>query len=164
MSGHAIKLTNMSSGYGKTTVVRNINLELGIGKIVALVGPNGAGKSTLLRSISGFIRPKEGAVKMHGADITHWAPHRRFQHGLCLIPEGRGVFRNMTVRENLALQATSDTRSRGISGAGRETKPKSRCVERWTAADACGQCRIREEPELRSRRRAFTWPCATHRR
>jgi branched-chain amino acid transport system ATP-binding protein len=71
--------------------------------VVALLGPNGAGKTTTLRVASGLVRPKSGSVLFDGTDITRTSPHERARRGLCLIPEGRGIFPSLTVRENLTL-------------------------------------------------------------
>lgn len=101
----AIELRDVTSGYGTTTILRNINLVVDQGSVTALLGPNGAGKSTLLKTISGLIRPTSGQVTFENSDITTLSPNKRAALGLCHIPEGRGVFTSMTVRENLALQA-----------------------------------------------------------
>jgi len=101
----AIELRNITSGYGTTTILRNINLIVEQGSVTALLGPNGAGKSTLLKTISGLIRPTAGQITFEDSDISSLPPNKRAALGLCHIPEGRGVFTSMTVRENLALQA-----------------------------------------------------------
>jgi len=101
----AIELRNITSGYGTTTILRNINLIVEQGSVTALLGPNGAGKSTLLKTISGLIRPTVGHITFEDSDISSLPPNKRAALGLCHIPEGRGVFTSMTVRENLALQA-----------------------------------------------------------
>jgi branched-chain amino acid transport system ATP-binding protein len=101
----ALELTGITSGYEHTAVLRGIDLTVEAGSITALLGPNGAGKSTLLKTVSGLIRPMKGTVTIGGADMTTAPANRRTAAGLCHIPEGRGVFRSMTVRENLRLQA-----------------------------------------------------------
>ena len=101
----ALELRGVTAGYAGTTVLRNIDLVVPVGSVTALLGPNGAGKSTLLKVASGLIRPMSGSVHLDGADVSRLAPHRRALLGLCHIPEGRGVFRSLTVRENLRLQA-----------------------------------------------------------
>ncbi|MBS1677626.1 MAG: ABC transporter ATP-binding protein [Actinobacteria bacterium] len=101
----ALQVEGLVAGYGRTIVLRGVGLDVPAGGVVALLGPNGAGKTTLLRTISGLIPPTAGTVRMAGADITRMRAHRRFAAGLCHIPEGRGVFRGLTVRENLAMQA-----------------------------------------------------------
>jgi branched-chain amino acid transport system ATP-binding protein len=105
LTSPAIELRDITSGYGTTTILRNINLVVEQGSVTALLGPNGAGKSTLLKTISGLIRPKAGHIIFEDSDISTLPPNKRATLGLCHIPEGRGVFTSMTVRENLALQA-----------------------------------------------------------
>jgi branched-chain amino acid transport system ATP-binding protein len=97
-------LENVSAGYGRTTVLRGISFEVSVGGVVALLGPNGAGKTTLLRTAVGLLRPTTGHIHFRQKDVTRKAPHSRAKDGLCLIPEGRGVFRGLTVRDNLRLQ------------------------------------------------------------
>ena len=101
-SAPALVLEGVTSGYGHTTIIRNIDLTVPAGSVTALLGPNGAGKSTLLKTISGLLRPTKGSVQLGGTDVTTMPTHRRSALGLCHIPEGRGIFRSLTVRENLA--------------------------------------------------------------
>ena len=101
----ALVLRGVDAGYGTTQVLRDVSLTVPVGQVTALVGPNGAGKTTLLRAAAGLLTPTRGTVELFGADATKSAAHRRFGAGLCLVPEGRGVFRSLTVRENLLLQA-----------------------------------------------------------
>ena len=101
----ALVLRGVDAGYGTTQVLRDVSLTVPAGQVTALVGPNGAGKTTLLRAAAGLLTPTRGSVELFGADATKAAAHRRFGAGLCLVPEGRGVFRSLTVRENLLLQA-----------------------------------------------------------
>ncbi|MCK9925340.1 ABC transporter ATP-binding protein [Frankia sp. AgPm24] len=104
MTGPQLRLEGVSAGYGRTTVLRDIDLEIPAASVVALLGSNGAGKTTLLRVASGLMRPSVGHVLVDDQDVTHEAPSERRRHGVCLIPEGRGIFRSLTVRENLLLQ------------------------------------------------------------
>jgi branched-chain amino acid transport system ATP-binding protein len=99
----ALALAGVSAGYGGVTVLRGVDLVVPAGSIVALLGPNGAGKTTLLRTASGLLRPTAGRVLVGGRDVTGRAPNKRARAGLCLIPEGRGIFRSLTVRENLRM-------------------------------------------------------------
>ncbi len=101
----AVEVRGLSAGYGRTTVLRDVSLTVPQGQVTALVGPNGAGKTTLLRTISGFVRPTSGSVRLFGTDMTRTPAYRRFAAGLCHVPEGRGVFRSLSVRDNLLLQA-----------------------------------------------------------
>ncbi|HCB05114.1 MAG TPA: ABC transporter ATP-binding protein [Nocardioides sp.] len=100
----ALELRDIHAGYAELTVLRDVSLSVPRGSIVALLGPNGAGKTTLLRTASGLIRPDRGTVVLNGVDVTRLAPNQRAKQGLCLIPEGRGIFRGLTVRENLRMQ------------------------------------------------------------
>lgn len=100
-----LELRNIAAGYGRTTVLRDVNIAVGAGAVEALLGPNGAGKTTLLRTAAGLLRLTAGSVWVSGADLTREPPNRRAASGVCLIPEGRGVFPNLTVKENLMLQA-----------------------------------------------------------
>jgi branched-chain amino acid transport system ATP-binding protein len=101
----ALQYRNITAGYGRTTVLRNVDLVAPAGKVVALLGPNGAGKSTLLKVAAGLLAPAGGTVRVHGDDVTALPEAKRAERGLCLIPEGRGIFRQLTVRENLAMFA-----------------------------------------------------------
>jgi branched-chain amino acid transport system ATP-binding protein len=98
-----LTLQNVTGGYGDTTVLRDVSIDVPDSSVVALLGPNGAGKSTTLRMAAGLLRPKEGTVLFDGADVTKLGPYQRARRGICLIPEGRGIFPSLTVRENLVM-------------------------------------------------------------
>ena len=98
-----IELRGVHAGYGRTTVLREVSLSLPETRIVALLGPNGAGKTTTLRVLAGLVRPRSGSVVLDGEDLTMHSAADRARKGMCLIPEGRGVFPSLTVRENLRL-------------------------------------------------------------
>lgn len=100
-----LELDHVTAGYGRTTVLRDVSFSVAPGSVVAVLGPNGAGKTTTLRVVAGMLTPSSGTVRVKGKDANRMRPHRRVKHGICLIPEGRGVFRNLTVRDNLRLQA-----------------------------------------------------------
>ena len=93
----------IAAGYGRLEVVRNIDLEVKPGEVVACIGPNGAGKTTTLRAISGMIRPRRGRVTFAGKDVTREPPERIARLGLVHIPEGRGLFPSLTVEDTLRL-------------------------------------------------------------
>jgi branched-chain amino acid transport system ATP-binding protein len=99
----ALELDGIMAGYRESVVLRGIDVTVHTGQVVALIGANGAGKTTTLRVASGLVRPRAGAVRIRGTDVTKLSPHRRREAGLCLIPEGRGIFRSLTVHENLML-------------------------------------------------------------
>ena len=109
MSGAAVEnpdalvVQGLSAGYGKITVVKDMTFRVPKGSVVALLGPNGAGKTTLLKTIAGLIKPSEGRILAGGLDVTGARPSRVSRAGVCLIPEGRGIFRSLTVKENLLL-------------------------------------------------------------
>jgi branched-chain amino acid transport system ATP-binding protein len=105
VNGDAVlTLTGVTAGYGRTIVLRDVDLAVPAGKVVALLGPNGAGKTTLLRAATGLLRTGGGRVHLGAGDVTDQPPHRRARAGLCLVPEGRGIFPNLSVRDNLLLQ------------------------------------------------------------
>jgi branched-chain amino acid transport system ATP-binding protein len=107
-----LELRGVSAGYGRFQVLRGIDLVVPSGRTVALLGGNGAGKTTLLRTVAGLVHPTAGSIWLDGRRIDHQRPHSRAKSGICLIPEGRGIFRNLTVEENLAMQAgVTDARS-----------------------------------------------------
>ncbi|MEX1008700.1 MAG: ABC transporter ATP-binding protein [Acidimicrobiia bacterium] len=98
-----LEIKNLTGGYGDTVVLRDVSISVPDSSVVALLGPNGAGKTTTLRMASGLARPQQGTIELGGDDITRLSPYQRSRRGLCLIPEGRGIFPSLTVRENLAL-------------------------------------------------------------
>lgn len=102
-----LELQGIQAGYGDTVVLRGVDLTVPDGRVVALLGANGAGKTTLLRTASGLLRPGQGRIVLDGQDVTRWPPHRRAQAGLGHVPEGHGIFRSLTVRQNLRLQAST---------------------------------------------------------
>lgn len=111
-AGIALELRGVTSGYGTTEVLRDVDLTVPAGTVTALLGANGAGKTTLLRTATGTIKPMSGEVLLHGEPVTKLNPHKRVERGLCLIPEGRGIFRSMSVRENLQLQSGREATSK----------------------------------------------------
>jgi branched-chain amino acid transport system ATP-binding protein len=94
----------LTAGYGRTTVLRDVGFRIESATVDALLGPNGAGKTTLLRTVAGLLRPTSGSIRLNGVDITADATYTRARAGVCLIPEGRGIFPSLTVNENLLLQ------------------------------------------------------------
>ena len=116
-SPHTLVLADVHAGYGRTQVLRGVTVAVPRGAIVALLGANGAGKTTLLRVASGLLRPSAGSVTINGTDRTRLSPAERAKAGLCLIPEGRGVFRSLTVRENLRLQVPPWAKDQSVDRA-----------------------------------------------
>ena len=106
MSGELLlKVENLETHYGKVAALNGISFEAREGQIVTLLGSNGAGKSTTLRTISGLNRPTSGKVFFCGEDITNLPPHEIVKRGLVHLPEGRHIFKDLTVTENLELGA-----------------------------------------------------------
>ena len=101
-----LEIREVSSGYGEVQILWETSLKLEEGKLTALVGANGAGKTTLLRTVMGLIRPWGGSVWYEGKDVTRMPAHRKADIGLVLVPEGRQLFTDMTVAENLVMGAS----------------------------------------------------------
>ena len=105
--------SSLRAGYGEIDVLQQVSIEVRRAEIVSLIGPNGAGKSTVLKTVMGLLRPREGSVRFDGTDITGWRTDRVVQRGLAYVPQGRIVFQQMTVQENLEMGAfTVDDRAR----------------------------------------------------
>ncbi|MBU1567453.1 MAG: ABC transporter ATP-binding protein, partial [Proteobacteria bacterium] len=100
-----LTIDTIHSYYGHIHALKGISVEVNEGEIVTLIGSNGAGKSTALRSISGMIHPKKGRVVFDGRDISKMAPHEIVALGMVHVPEGRGIFPTLTVKENLEMGA-----------------------------------------------------------
>ncbi len=98
-----LEVKNIHAAYGKVNVLRGIDLHLEEGEIVAVLGSNGAGKTTLNHNLCGLYYPVEGSVKFSGMDITGWRPERIVEMGMIQIPEGRRLFPNLSVLENLEM-------------------------------------------------------------
>jgi branched-chain amino acid transport system ATP-binding protein len=100
-----LELEDVHSYYGHIHALQGISLQVNEGEIVTLIGANGAGKSTTLRTISGLIKPRQGSIRLSGEEITGLAPHKIVALGVGHVPEGRGIFPRLTVRENLEMGA-----------------------------------------------------------
>ncbi len=98
-----LEVTGLHAGYGHVTVLRGIDLNLRPGEIVAVLGSNGVGKTTLNHNVCGLYRPFQGTIRFEGQDITGWRPNRIVDLGLLQVPEGRKLFPNLTVLENLEM-------------------------------------------------------------
>lgn len=108
-----LEVSGVAADYGDVRALWDISLHINAGEVVALVGPNGAGKTTLMRTIAGLHRPAAGAIQFEGRGLHSLAAHQIVAHGLILVPEGRHLFGEMTVLENLRLGAyTVRARSR----------------------------------------------------
>jgi branched-chain amino acid transport system ATP-binding protein len=100
-----LEVSNLASGYGEVQILWGVDLALEQGKLTTLVGSNGVGKTTLMRTVMGLLRPTQGSVTFAGHDVTRLSPHARANLGLVLVPEGRQLFTDMTVQENLEMGA-----------------------------------------------------------
>ncbi len=98
-----LQLEGLSAGYDAAVAVRDLDLHVEAGEVVALLGPNGAGKTTTLRAISGLLRPIAGVIRIDGDDVAKQSPAARAQLGIAHVPEGRGVFFGLTVAEHFRL-------------------------------------------------------------
>jgi branched-chain amino acid transport system ATP-binding protein len=103
MSTPALELIDVRAGYGRIEVLHGVSLAVPAGSVYALLGPNGAGKSTTMAVASGKIRPTAGCVHVAGSHVNSVAPEALSRAGVCRIPEGRGIFPNLTVAENLRM-------------------------------------------------------------
>ncbi len=102
-SGHSLVVKDLFAGYRGIPVVRELNLQVRPGEVVALLGPNGAGKTTTLETIAGLHRPINGTVELSGHSVGGKPAHALARTGLALVPEGRALFPGLTVREHLRL-------------------------------------------------------------
>ena len=100
-----LEIRGLALGYGKTNAVKGIDLDVPEGSVVTLIGANGAGKTTVLRGISGLLKPRAGSIRLHGREIGGLAPHRIAGLGVVQVPEGRQVFAQMSIDENLRMGA-----------------------------------------------------------
>jgi branched-chain amino acid transport system ATP-binding protein len=101
----ALSVDKLTVSYGRTVAVKGIDLAVAEGQVVCLIGANGAGKTTTMRALSGLLRPREGSIRFEGQEIAGEKPHRITARGLIQVPEGRQVFAELTVADNLALGA-----------------------------------------------------------
>jgi branched-chain amino acid transport system ATP-binding protein len=99
----ALRAQGLQTYYGKSHILHGVDLDVAEGKITALLGRNGAGKTTTLRSLVGLTPPRQGRVTIFGADTTHWPPYRIAASGVGYVPEGRRIFANLSVEENLKV-------------------------------------------------------------
>lgn len=113
-SDAVLRIENLHVFYGGIHALKGVSLFVPRGTIVALIGANGAGKSTTLRTVSGLVRPREGRILFEGQDITGESPHRIVEMGIAMVPEGRRIFPNLTVMENLFLGAYTRRDHQGL--------------------------------------------------
>jgi branched-chain amino acid transport system ATP-binding protein len=108
-----LELRGVKAAYGQVEVLHGVDLAVAAGSLTAILGPNGAGKTSTLRVISGLLEPTAGSLRLEGYDVSGASPVKLAQAGVCLIPEGRGIFPNLTVRENLLMDTYAARRPVG---------------------------------------------------
>lgn len=108
MTDHLLSIERLTAGYDEAAVIRELDLTVGAGEIVALLGANGAGKTTTLRAISGLVRPMAGRVIFEGSDLGRTSPSARARLGIAHVPEGRGLFFGLTVAEHFRVGARGE--------------------------------------------------------
>jgi len=101
-----LEIQDVTSGYGEVQILWGVNLTLEKGKLTSLVGTNGAGKTTMLRTVMGLIKPWSGSIHFNGQDISKLSAHEKADMGLVLVPEGRQLFTDMSIAENLEMGAS----------------------------------------------------------
>jgi branched-chain amino acid transport system ATP-binding protein len=119
-----IELRDVRAAYGRIEVLHGVDLALPAGKVLALLGPNGAGKSTTLKVLGGLMAPTHGCVHLAGRHVNGVSPHQLARIGLSMIPEGRGVFPRLTVRENLRMASYSGLETAAIEHRAFELFPR----------------------------------------
>ena len=112
-----LEVRGLRSGYGRAETIRSVDLVVPTAATVVLLGPTGAGKTTLLKTIAGLVAATAGEVRFQDRAVTRTAAHTRARRGICLIPEGRGIFRRLSVRENLVVQADVGAARRSVERA-----------------------------------------------
>ena len=109
--GVMLKVNDLHVYYGSIHAVKGVSFEVNEGEVVTLIGANGAGKSTVLNTVSGLLHPRAGSIEFEGADLKGVPPHKILSRGLAQVPEGRHVFLQMTVEENLEMGAYTQPKS-----------------------------------------------------
>src|SRR5216110_2869276 len=117
MSRELLTAYELVGGYGTIDILHGVSLNVGAGEIVSIIGPNGAGKSTAFKTIVGFLRPRQGRVIFNGAEITGLRPDLVLRRGLAYVPQGRLVFPQMTVLENLEMGAYTERDAARVAAA-----------------------------------------------
>jgi branched-chain amino acid transport system ATP-binding protein len=126
-----LKLIDVDAGYGPITVLHAVNMEIAKGEIITLIGANGAGKTTTLMSVCGLVSPRQGDILLDGISISGMSPNRLVEMGICQVPEGRLIFPDLTVAENLDMGPSCA----GIARVSiRTSSTSSTCFPSWPTA------------------------------
>ena len=128
--GQILQVNDLHVYYGSIHAVKGVSFEVNEGEVVTLIGANGAGKSTVLNTVSGLLHPKHGSVVFEGKDLKGVPAHKIVEHGLAQVPEGRHVFLQMTVEENLEMGAYTQPKSTVAPGLERVYEQFPRLKER----------------------------------
>ena len=115
MKPSILEVVDVVAGYGRIEALHGVGMRVEQGEAVTTIGANGAGKTTLLKTIAGLIRPRRGRISLEGQNVTGWSAERRARAGIALVPEGRQVFPDLSVRDNLLLGAYGRRRQSGIT-------------------------------------------------
>jgi len=98
-----LSVNGLSVYYGQSRILSDVDLDVSVGQVVCLMGRNGVGKTTFIKAVMGLLKPREGTIKLDGKDITNLSPHKRAAAGIGYVPQGRGIFPQLTVYENLLM-------------------------------------------------------------
>ena len=129
-----LKISNLNVYYGSIHAVKGVSFEVEEGEIVTLIGANGAGKSTTLNTVAGLLRPRSGSMEFEGESLIGVPAHKMVSKGIALCPEGRRIFQDMTVRENLEMGAFTRTEEESLEMRRRVYESFPRLKERRTQA------------------------------
>ncbi|MGO4834760.1 ABC transporter ATP-binding protein [Rhizobiaceae sp. 2RAB30] len=110
-----LEVNGLTAGYGRLTALKGVDIHADKGEVVFVVGPNGAGKSTLLKTIAGLMKPSSGEIRLEGSSIVGQQPEHLCRRGLALVPEGRHIFRSLSVQENLSIATMIRSDREGIA-------------------------------------------------
>ena len=171
MSETILKINDLKVNYGGIEAVKGISFDVPAGQIVTLIGANGAGKSSTLRTIAGLVKPSGGSIEFEGENITGLDPTSIVTKGITLVPEGRKIFPDLTVLENLKIGAylRKDDLTDDLNWVYdlfprlKERSWQEGGTLRRRAADACSRQSADEPSQGHYDGRTLPWPCADHR-
>lgn len=130
-SNAMFRIEDVHTYYGDSHILHGVSLDLPQGKAVGLLGRNGMGKTTLIRTLMGYVPPRSGKIFADGREVTHWPPEKMARLGIGYVPEGRGVFPNLTVKENLLMSARPGLGGERLWTYDRVLDTFPRLKERW---------------------------------